>query len=303
MPDKSRSFRFCHQYHGRSNFSFFLFLASFSSLFLSCEKNISLDLPTVSTQICIDAWINEGEPVNAILTLSSPFFSKYDSLTLRHAVVTYAKLSLSDGQTSEILNLEKNNAFFPPYVYRSQLIKGKIGGKYTLSVLADGSEHVSSAEMKPAVKISKLWSKKAGGKDTLERVICLQIKDKALERNYYRIYTKILHQESVFVPIISSVWSDNFFDGMDYTFTLQRGFEDFSHQNHGLYYSVGDTVVVKLCAIDERSFTFWYTIEQQLYNSNNPLAGASDRVVSNFTGDALGVFSAYASSFDTLVVK
>jgi hypothetical protein len=66
---------------------------------------------------------------------------------------------------------------------------------------------------------------------------------------------------------------------------------------------VGDRVVVKLCSIDQASYQFWYTAEQQMFSSNNPLAGAHAKLVSTFDNDALGVFTGYSFSLDTILVK
>ena len=304
MHAKSLYFRSCPLYHGLLSFSLIGFFTALLLLFSACEKGISIDVSESSKQMSIDSWVDAGEQVNVVLTLSSPFFSKYDSITLRKLVATYAKVTISDGDTTEILNLEKNNDFFPPYVYRSQYIKGKIGGRYTLTVYADGLIHTAKTEILEPTSLISHWTKKAGDSDDdSSRTLYIQIKDRLNEKNFYRIYTKILHKETVFVPIISSVWSDAFFDGVNYTFMLQRGFEDFSKQNHNLTYTVGDTVVVKLCSIDETSFKFWYNAEQQMYNSSNPFAGAHSNLRSTFDNNALGVFTGYSYTLDTLVVK
>ena len=74
------------------------------------------------------------------LPLKSPYFSSLDSASIRDLVLTRAKVTLSDGDRSEILILRRNDDYFPPYIFEGNEIKGDTGKTYTITAEYGGKK-------------------------------------------------------------------------------------------------------------------------------------------------------------------
>ena len=112
------------------------FIAFVSVLFLcSCAQEIEIDQPFYQPKIVVDGVIESGAPALVYLTMSSPFLNEYDSVSIRNSFLNYAKVTVScSNGDSEVLMLTYKSDFFPPFVYRSNHLKGIVGEEYTLKV-------------------------------------------------------------------------------------------------------------------------------------------------------------------------
>ena len=88
----------------KRNFKLIFFVVCFISAF-SCNDELTLNLPLPDDKIVIDGWIDGGQYAKVLLTRNSPYFSSIDSASLRDLVLTAAKVTLTDGDKTEILIL------------------------------------------------------------------------------------------------------------------------------------------------------------------------------------------------------
>jgi hypothetical protein len=74
-----------------------------------------------------------------VLTMSSPYLTHYDSVSIRNTFLNYAKITISSSEgEEEILTLYRENRFFPPFVYKSVSVRGQTGVEYQLTVVVGG---------------------------------------------------------------------------------------------------------------------------------------------------------------------
>lgn len=126
-------------------------------LFTSCTSTIELEQGDYDKKVVVDGWIESGNYANVYLTWSSPFLSDLDSASIRESFINYAKVTLSssDGE-SEILVLKRQNNTFPPFVYKSVVIKGKVGLRYDIKVEVGGLVITASTSIPEPPEITRL---------------------------------------------------------------------------------------------------------------------------------------------------
>ena len=282
---------------------FFYLFSIISVLLFACNKDIDFNIPVSEKILVVDGLIEQGEFPYVILTEVSPFFAEYDSLELRKLVVMSAKVTVSNGDTTEILSLVKNKDFFPPYVYRGFGFKGEIGKTYKLTVYWNNKVHESETSLISPVGLNYLEVESVYFENDTFGIIRANFDDPAGEYNYYRTFTKILGVQKGYYPFLFSVLGDNLFDGENFTYSIYRGIESISRKEDELYFEKNDTVVVKFCSIDEKSFRFWLTAEREMALSGNPLALSDKIIETNITEGALGYWTAYSYVLDTVIIK
>lgn len=269
----------------------------------SCEQNIGdLDLPDYQSKLVIDGWIEQGKYAEVTLTKSASYFDNIDSVALREALVSTAKVTISDGDNSEVLTLFRNFDKFPPFFYRGTKMRGEVGKTYTLKVESRGEVYEATTSILSPPKFDSLWFEFNHKNDSLA-TLWGTFTDNALEENYYRVFTKEERQEKKFVPIYLSAISDDFFNGKTFSFSLLRGSESLSDIRNDLYFRKGDTVLVRFCSIDQSHFDFWRTLEREVYSVANPFASSGNEIISNTGDNTLGVWGGYGATYYKIIVK
>jgi len=272
-------------------------------LLLACVPEPSLDQTAYEPKLVIDGSIESGGFPRVVLSNSASYFMNIDSANIRDLIVSTAKVTVSDGETEEILTLKRDDDFFPPYVYQGTSLKGEVGKTYSLTVEVKGKRYTASTTIPPPAKFDKLWFELAPGKDSLGYVYG-QLTDNAEEANYYRVFTQRLNKDNRFIPVYLSAVGDQYFNGQQFTFTILRGPENFTNVIDDLYFKRGDSVRVKLCSMDRAHFDFWRTVERELYVVGNPFSSSGNEIISNIDGDdALGVWGGYGVSFYAINIK
>lgn len=274
-----------------------------SSLILSCEQDITVELPEYTPKLVVEGWIEQGKYPQVILTQSAAYFDKVDSASMRHSVITTAKITVSDGELEEILTLKKKEAFFPAYVYEGNEIRGEVGKSYSLKIESKGKTYMAETTIPEVAHLDSLWFEPLNDSDTLGQVWA-SVQDPASEANQYRIFTQRKGKDKGYVPVYLSAISDEIFNGEKVDFTLLRGAESLSNVTDDLYFNRGDTIYVKFCTMDMNHYRYWNSLERELYASKNPLSASGNQVLSNIQGeDALGVWGGYGASYFTIIAK
>ena len=275
-------------------------------LFTSCEKEISIDLPKEPSKLVVEGWIeNDNYPI-VILTKSSPYFDPIDSIALFGSIVTDAIVKVSDGITTEQLTLGLID-MYPRIAYIATTIKGEIGKKYTLSIEWQGKNYSAETTIQKTAKWDSLWFYLRENSDSIGDLLASATEDGS-EYNYYRAYTKILHLDPDYVPILGSVWDDKFFNGQTFTAQLYHGFGSNiipptnPDDSRGRGYKLGDTVYTRLSTMDYTSYKFWQAAESEIFSGGNPFSTTTS-VPTNISGGALGCWTGYGSTYDTIVCK
>jgi hypothetical protein len=265
----------------------------------ACNSDLVIDVPEPDDRIVIDGYIEQGLQAKVMLTANSPYFSVIDSASLRNLVLTRAKVSLSNGDTSETLILRKDKDYFPPYYYQGNIILGETGHTYTLTAEYGGKTAWATTTIPEPVKIDTSWFGLAEGEDSLG-IIYLGFTDPGDVKNYYRIFTKRLGKDNKYISTLIMAIDDQYFQGNYTEFSLYRAPESYLETGDNSYFTLGDTVIIKLCTMDKSQYDFWSSFQAEVLNANNPFASAVSNLRSNVEGDGMGIWGGYGASYDTV---
>ncbi len=271
---------------------------------ISCEKEITIELPEEPSKIVIEGYIENGQTARVSITRSAPYFDPIDSVTLINSMVLNAIVTVSDGMTTEQLHMDTIMAL-PPIIYAGNTIIGEIGKTYYLTVVVDGQTYTSQTTIQNPVAFDSIWFKLSPDNDTIGDIFAIGT-DNVAEYNYYRVFTKNNSIDYSYVPIFESVWEDKFFNGMTFTIQLYHGmasnltemFQD--DGGRGVGYKVGDQVITKLCTIDYESYKFWSAAESEITYGANPFMTTTS-VPTNIKGGAIGCWTGYCATYDTII--
>ncbi|MBB2151329.1 DUF4249 domain-containing protein [Pedobacter gandavensis] len=267
------------------------------SLFYACKKEVNPGL--YKPKFVVEGWIEEGDFPYVILTHNLPFFTAVDSAQLAEVIIRYAKVTVSNGTETEVLTATTDKRYFPYFLYRGTSLRGKVGGKYSLKVEYAGNTLTAETEIPNPVSIDSLWFVE---KPKNKRQLNVQIMDAPNEVNYYRLYSK-LEKETVFTPTLMANHDDLFFNGKMLEMQVNRGAANNLTSKHDPYYEAGDTVLVKLSAVPASGYVFWKSLQDELMNGSNPLAGSAKALATNINGPGVGVWCGYSSKIYRMIAR
>jgi hypothetical protein len=273
----------------------------------SCEKDIEIDIPRPDAKYVIEGWIENGKPAIVIITKSAPYFDPIDSATLANSLVMGATVTVSDGISTETLGLGLNPEYYPYIMYMGSTIIGQVGKTYSLSVTIDTNVFTATTTILNPVSFDSVWFKVEPNKDTLG-YIWANCTDNGATEDFYRVFTKRKGKDIGFVPMYGSTWSDKYFNGQQFTISIYRGEASFlvdfsdSEKDEFTYFKVGDTVITKLTHFEESVYNFWSAAESEIFSGGNPFSTPAV-IPTNIQGGALGVWSGYSSTYDTIVAN
>jgi hypothetical protein len=253
-------------------------------------------------KIVIDGWIENGQFAKVLLTRNSPYFSSIDSSSIRSLVLTRAKVTLTDGERSEILIMRKNESYFPPFIFEGNEISGEVGKSYTILAEYGGKSAWATTTIPPLVDLDTIYFEPKPGSDSLGNLF-LEFYDPPAEKNYYRVLTK---RSGIDVRYYSSMVmgiDDKFFSGEKFGFSLSEGPEFVLNSDVNEYYRLGDTVSIKFCTIDKEHYEFWNSFQDEVFNSANPFATSLTVIKTNVKGDGLGIWGGYGVSYYKYIIK
>jgi hypothetical protein len=269
----------------------------------SCTPEPELEFGTYEPKLVIDGWIEQDSYPKVILTSSMSYFDVLDSSTVRKLVVTTAKVTVSNGETEEILTLRRDDQYFPSFVYTGNEIRGEIGKTYTLTIQVKGETYTATTTIPPTAEFDRLWFETVPEKDSVGYIYG-KFTDDPTVANYYRVFTLREKKDTRYIPVYLSAIGDQSFNGKSFTFSLLRGPDSFTNVEDDLYFTKGDTVRVKFCTMDKAHFDFWRTLERELYVVGNPFASSGNEILSNINNKkALGVWGGYGVKYYRVIAK
>jgi len=284
-------------------------------LSISCEKDITLDLPQGESKVVVDGYVENGLPPYIILSRSQGYFDPIGLNTINTLPVRGAVVTISDGRDTvtlteidTVINGISVGGFYIALepVNGDTLMLGTPGRSYRLDVQTPQGEQVyAEATLHYPIPLDSVWFKVQGELDSLGWAWA-RLSDPDTLGNCYRWFARRLNKDNFFLPPFGSAFEDKFINGRSFDFATTRGSifnsaaeEDINEESG--FYKVGDTIIVKFCTIDAGTYAFWRDAENQLGSSGSPFAVPSN-VKSNIVG-GLGIFSTYSASYDTIIAR
>lgn len=295
------------------------------SLMLSCEKEITVDLPEAEAKLVVEGRIEPGLPPFVMLTRSAGYFDATDVSSFENNFVHNAVVKVFDGTTEVTLEEYCANTLPPvllPFVAEitgipvenlnrvnyciyatfNTAIWGQTGKTYYLTINSEEKTYSSTTLIPVPVPLDSLWFE--AERDSLG-FVWARLSEPPGPVNAYRWYAMRLGKDASFIAPFGSAFDDKFVDGKTFNFGYQRGAvanSNASDDNNSerAYFKTGDTIVVKFCSIDKGTFEFLRGYETEVINNSNPFASPTT-IKSNIEGGALGYWGGYGAAYDTLV--
>ncbi len=266
----------------------------------SCTNEHFEALTNNESKIVVDGWIEDGGVPQVLLSSSIPIADVIDSTNVLNHVIRSAKITVSDGQITEVLRVKKSNSNVPPFLYYGTHIIGQTGKKYTLKVEFLNRIIEATTTIPKSVVLSNVEYLKKNEMDTIGYVF-VKFTDPTNERNYYQIATKLEGKESLFVPAFYGNLSDENFRSSTVEMQVNRGVLISSKSKFQPYFVDGDIVFVKLRTMNKDAFEFWNSWQNEIVNGRNPIFPANTSLKSNLNG-AVGIWSGYGVSIVQVII-
>ena len=254
----------------------------------ACSKGY---VPDRESSLVVEGWIEDGGYPLVMVTRSVPTsLETVSSSDLADYIVRWAKVSVSDGDTTVMLTGKADKDYPTQYLYTTTKIMGQSGKSYTLEVSYRGASAKAVTMIPEGVKLESLSSRKIDGGGDGKYYLEATFSDVPGRSDYYRLFSMIRGKETAFTPCFMGTFDDA---GMSGTVTCSV-FPGNSISTDGFnpYFIAGDEVRVKLCTMDSSAYAFWKGYDDLVSLSKNPLFPVTVNPASNMIG-ALGYWAGY----------
>jgi hypothetical protein len=262
----------------------------------ACTPNLDYEIRGYTEKIIVQGSIADGEYPRIYLSLNVPLSEPIDSATILKKVIRTAKVTISDGINTEILTSKWEREHFPPYVYVGTELKGKAGVRYYLTVEYGGYKLTGQTGIPESVDVQNFTFTPVNGRDSL-RILGVRIQMSENEKKGYLVHTK-LHTDKKFHGT-RIVYNEQLnLSG------LQRFVISPQHPSStGGYFRVGDTIRIKVSAIDSTSTVFFGGLYEKGGVGSDIFTGQSKSLNSNISKPGFGVWYGAATSYYQLIVN
>src|SRR5450755_1011255 len=211
----------------------YFFLFSCLLLILpACEKDINIKLDPTTTDLVVNASIENGHFPVVALSRSLDYFSKIDPHILSASFIHNASVSVSNGQITGFLTEDSLPSGSPGleiyfYTFKNGVAGPKFTGSFTttyfLQIGLDNKTYTATTTIPLPVKTidSLWWTPAADPADSGLVNVKALLTDPPGLGNYTRYYTSV--NSGPYYPGLNSVFDDQITDGTTYTVTVLQG--------------------------------------------------------------------------------
>ncbi len=277
----------------------YLLLALILMALLLVNCNREVEFVPYKPQVVVEGQIENGQYASVLLSTSVSFTELMDTTSLLDHAIRNAKITISDGDKSEILLLKVNKKKIPPYEYVTQRMKGEIGKTYTLTIEYDDKIISAETYIPEPVIIDSLWFSK---KTPSDRIGYVHISFKNVSNHHYRIATKE-ESEDIYIPCLyGNVDKTLYPKETQIKMQINKGPIIFPETSYTSYFPDSVDIKVKLSTQLQASYDFWTSYQNEIINSQNPIFPSTQRLKSNVKG-GIGIWAGYGSSVKTISGK
>lgn len=257
--------------------------------------NYEVDLPESAPQIVVEGWIEEGGSPIVIVTTTVPITEILGDISeLKEHVVNWAKVTISDGSDEIILTGQKNDDYFPPYIYTTAFLKGKVGKTYDLKVEYSGRTVTASTTIPPHRDLEYIRVNKVPDKEG-SFYLTGGLKDNPETKDYYKVFTKIRNKNKAYVSSFLGLTDDEILKEGVNEIPINNGIGTIGGMLETCF-SSEDFVSVRFCTLDKESWKYWNDFEEIQSLTSNPLFPVYTDIRSNIKG-GLGYWAGYGTAY------
>lgn len=252
------------------------------------------------SELIVEGWIEDNRPPVVILSKTLTLSDKYQSLTdLKDYIVTWAKVSVSDGVDTVVLTGKYDPEYFPPYVYTTGRMFGRVGATYTLMVEYENIYATAETRILPSPVMENMRVVRSEDSDSLYQIE-ITMRDESPEKDYYQVFTKTgTSSKQFFASYLGYFTDDVIIDG---TFIPVFRGKSAMDEDYTPYFKENDSVSVKIAHIDNGAYEFWSTYSKNVNMPSSMFLTAISRVPSNISG-ALGYWCGMGSLRKNIVIS
>lgn len=252
------------------------------------------------SELVVEGWIEDSRPPVVILSKTLTLSDKYQSLTdLKDYIVTWAKVSVSDGVDTVVLTGKYDPEYFPPYVYTTGRMFGRVGATYTLMVEYEDIYATAETRILPSPVMENMRVVRSEDSDSLYQIE-ITMRDESPEKDYYQVFTKTgTSSKQFFASYLGYFTDDVIIDG---TFIPVFRGKSAMDEDYTPYFKENDSVSVKIAHIDNGAYEFWSTYSKNVNMPSSMFLTAISRVPSNISG-ALGYWCGMGSLRKNIVIS
>lgn len=214
-------------------------------------------------------------------------------------LLRWAKVTISDGDTTVILTGGPNKDYFPPYVYYTNDMQGQVGKCYRIVATYKEMTVEAESEILPPTPIDSVHIEPSEGADSLVS-LTLFFTSPAVVPAYYHISTRIIGVDSCFYPSdLGSLMVTR--PGASCEVPVYRGRSRKKNANYSPQMPRGRTVLVRLERVPYASYLFWQGFNNAVLFGSSPLTGTPGSLTSNVKG-GYGLWTGRGSSVVEVVI-
>lgn len=263
------------------SFKTIIFTIFCSIFFISCEKQIDLDLKESDQLFVIEGIVHDDIGDNFVLiSKTRPFDNNDASEQVSNAIV-----QINDG-VGGLFNLSEVDSI-PGYYTNSNLI-GVAGRTYKLTVNIDGDIITAQSFMNPTIEIDSLTYDQDpdfGGDEEPGYSILCHFTDPLNVINFYRMKSFLGKEKEQMDGYVN--WSDDAIDG------ASTGLPVFN-----VSFAAGELATIQLLSVDEPNFRYFVGVSS---SQEGEVPGNPE---SNLSGEnTVGYFGAYAKSEASVLIE
>jgi len=248
--------------------------------------------------LTVEAYIDEGKSARVYLTKSLPIEGIIDSITLLKNIETHAKVILSNGNTTEILSLKRDDKHYPILYYQSNKLKGEVGGNYTLQIDLSGKSYFSETNVPSKSVITRFIFNQVEG-DLTDSLRELNITISNINPTIVKYFKLLIKRDSIHPKYIFAdppIFTNENTDKTEINVFVKYNYDDDDYQ-----YVLGEDIYIKLQRITKEESAFWKSIKGDKTRLLN-MKAFSEEIPSNIDG-AFGYWGGHNTSSYKITVK
>lgn len=245
-------------------------------LMFSCEE----DLEVNQREIVVEGWIADGGFPIVMVTSTLPLTKEEQSLdSLNLYIAQWARVSITTGGKTVYLTGMYDRRYFPPYIFTTTALRGKVGESYHLTVDWQGMHAEATTTIPPTIPLDDIWSEPCDESDTLRQIVTT-FHDDPSSHDYYLFFARRNNEPLNPQLCMFGVLDDAVLVVPDVTQHIRRGGLIDEGKYYTPYFSIGDKAEVRLLHVDSEAYTFWHGFSDNqllgnsfLFNVTTPLEG------------------------------